>query len=229
VFSGENILPGLTGLVASRLASHFNIPALVVSFAGDTAKASLRSSREYNLSFLLDQCSDLFLRYGGHDFAAGFSLSRNNWEIFLERLKGLCRNMELKPEGAEHYAVDAEIPLSYLSKFEENPGKHKKDLYVLRLVDDFEPAGEGCPPLLFLSRGLLICDIQLVGKEARHVKMTLDTGKLKWPGLYWNAAGKITADFDIGSKVDIVYNLGRNWFNGSETPQMIIRDVKRNE
>jgi single-stranded-DNA-specific exonuclease len=229
VFAAENILPGLTGLVASRLASHFNVPALVVSFVDDTAKASLRSVRDYNLHFLLEYCADLFLRYGGHDFAAGFTLERSNWELFLERLRSIAANMELKPEGAERLEIVAEIPLSYLSRFDEDTKKNKKDLYVLRLLDDFEPSGEESKPLLFMSRGLVISDIQLLGKEVQHVKLTLDTGNLKWPGLYWNAAEKVKVDFDTGDKVDIVYNLGRNWFNGNETPQMIIRDLKRSK
>jgi single-stranded-DNA-specific exonuclease len=229
VFAAENILPGLTGLVASRLVSHFNVPALVVSFVDGIAKASLRSVRGYNLQFFLDQCADLFLRYGGHDFAAGFSMDRNNWNLFLERLRLTAANMELKPESAERLEIDAEIPLSYLSRFEEDPKKNKKDLYVLRLVDNFEPAGEENEPLLFMSRGLLISDIQLMGKEVQHVKLTLDAGNLKWPGLYWNAADKVKVDFDMGGRVDVVYNLGRDWFNGNETPQMIIRDLRRSE
>jgi single-stranded-DNA-specific exonuclease len=234
VFAGENILPGLTGLIASRLASRFNVPSLVVSFIDDTAKGSFRSVRDYDLGFLLEQCADLFIRYGGHDFAAGFSMERKNWDAFLERLRMICGNMELKPTGGETLEIDAEIPLSYLSKFDEGPKQgDKKDLYVLKLADRFEPTGEQNRTLLFLSKGLVVSDIQLMGKDQlRHVKLTLDTGKypprdLRWVGVYWNASDKIRVDFDSGDTVDIVYNLNRNWFNGNETPQMIIRDLKR--
>jgi single-stranded-DNA-specific exonuclease len=232
VFAAENILPGLTGLIASRLASRFNVPALVVSFADDIAKGSFRSVRDYDLGFLLGQCSDLFIRYGGHDFAAGFSMERKNWDAFLERLRTICLNMELKPEGGEVMEIDAEIPLSYLSKFEEGKPGGKQDLYVLKLADRFEPTGEQNRSLLFLSKGLTVSDIQLMGNELKHVKLTLDTGKypprdLRWVGVYWNASSKIRIDFDSGDTVDVVYNLNRNWFNGNETPQMIIRDLKR--
>jgi single-stranded-DNA-specific exonuclease len=228
VFAGENILPGLTGLIASRLASRFNVPSVVVSFTGDTAKGSLRSAREYNLSFLLEQCADLFLRYGGHDFAAGFTVEMKNWEALVERLKRIGASMELKSEEDERYEIDAEIPLSYLSRLEEDPKiRGKKDLYILQLSDRFEPYGEKNRPLLFLSRGLKVADISLMGKEElRHVKLTLDTGKLKWPGVYWNAAEKIKVDFDKGDVVDLVYRVNRNWFNGSEIPQMMISDLR---
>ncbi|MDR2048667.1 MAG: single-stranded-DNA-specific exonuclease RecJ [Treponema sp.] len=234
VFAAENILPGLTGLIASRLASRFNVPALVASFIDDGAKGSFRSVRNYDLGFLLEQCADLFVRYGGHDFAAGFSMERKNWDTFLERLRVISGNMELKPAGGETLEIDAEIPLPYLSKFDEAPKQgDKKDLYVLKLADCFEPTGEQNRSLLFLSKGLVVSDIQLMGKDQlKHVKLTLDTGKypprdLRWVGVYWNASDKIPSDFDSGDTVDIVYNLNRNWFNGNETPQMIIRDLKR--
>ncbi|MDR1507523.1 MAG: single-stranded-DNA-specific exonuclease RecJ [Treponema sp.] len=234
IFAGENILPGLTGLIASRLVSRFNVPSMVVSFTDDTAKGSFRSARDYDLGFLLSQCADLFLRYGGHDFVAGFSLERKNWNPLLERLGIICRNMELKQENDRVYEIDAEIPLSYLSKFEEPAkGSGKKDLYVLRLAEDFEPVGEQNRAPLFLSRKLKISNIQLMGKDGlKHVKLTLDTGKnpprdLRWVGLYWNAADKVRTEFDTGDTVDVVYTLSRNWFNGNDTPQMKIRDLKR--
>jgi single-stranded-DNA-specific exonuclease len=70
----------------------------------------------------------------------------------------------------------------------------------------------------------------LIGKpEAKHVKLTLDTGKNKWPALYWQAAEKVKRDFDMGDTVDLVFNLNRNWFNGQETPQMIVTDLRRSQ
>ena len=89
--------------------------------------------------------------------------------------------------------------------------------------------------MLFRSNGLVISDMQLMGRdEAKHVKLTLDTGKnqprdFRWTGLYWNAADKIKVEFDMNDTVDIIYNLGRDWFTGNEKPQMIIRDLKRHE
>ncbi|MDR0448177.1 MAG: single-stranded-DNA-specific exonuclease RecJ [Treponema sp.] len=228
VYSGENILPGLTGLVASRLVDHFNVPALAASIIDDTIKGSFRSVREYNLSFLLEQCGELFIRYGGHDFAAGFTMERKNWNTLLERLKTIAANMDIKAFKEEALEIDAEIPLSCLSRLEEDPRIiGKKDLYILQLADLFEPYGEKNRPLLFLSRGFKIADITLMGKEKlKHVKLTLDTGNLKWPGIYWNAASRVKVDFDKGDTVDLLYTVTRNWFNGVLSPQLIIKDLR---
>ncbi|MDR2210352.1 MAG: single-stranded-DNA-specific exonuclease RecJ [Spirochaetaceae bacterium] len=229
VFAGEDILPGLTGLIAGRMASRFKVPSLVISIAGDTAKGSIRSAREYNLSFLREQCADLFIHHGGHDFAAGFSIERGNIDGFFQRLRTISGNMELKLEEEERYVIDAEIPLSYLSMVTGDPKvQEKKDLFIIKLADRFEPYGEKNKPLLFLSRGLKITDITLMGREdLRHAKLTLDTGKLKWPAIYWNSSSKVRVEFDLGDVVDVIYRVNRNWFNGSETPQMIIEDLQR--
>ena len=228
VYAGENILPGLMGLIASRLSDRYKIPSLAASFNGGRIKGSLRSARDYDLSFLLEQCADLFLRYGGHDYAAGFDMEISNWDALQQRIKTIAANMELKTATEETLEIDAEIPLVYLSKEEDDPKvRGKKNLYLLQLLDRFEPYGEKNRPLCFLSRGLKIFDIMLMGKDAlKHVKLTLDTGKYKWPAIYWNASEKVKVEFDKGDTVDIVYTVNRNWFNGSVTPQMIVKDLR---
>ncbi|MEJ5189794.1 MAG: single-stranded-DNA-specific exonuclease RecJ, partial [Breznakiellaceae bacterium] len=90
--------------------------------------------------------------------------------------------------------------------------------------------GEANDHLFFLARGLPIIDILLMGKNgAPHVKLTVDAGAYKWPAVYWQAAEKVKTEFDLHDRVDLVFRLQRNWFNGTETPQLIITDLKRSE
>ena len=63
--------------------------------------------------------------------------------------------------------------------------------------------------------------------EAKHVKLTLDAGKHKWPAVYWQAAEKVKREFDLGDQVDLVFRINRNWFKGNETPQLLVSDLKR--
>jgi single-stranded-DNA-specific exonuclease len=221
--AGEGIFRGVTGIMASRLVNRFKVPALVVSFGEETATGSLRSARDYDLRPLLEGCANLFLDWGGHDFAAGFSMVKSNWEPFLERLRYITENIELGEEADEETVmVDAEFTAPRTPQFLTT------DLF--ELVDRFEPYGEENGALIFLARGLKISDITLMGKpEAKHVKLTLDTGKVKWPAIYWQAVDKVGRDFDKNDLVDLVFTLSRNWFNGTETPQLIITDLKRTD
>jgi single-stranded-DNA-specific exonuclease len=221
IAAGDIIPRGHTGLMANRLVNRFKIPALVLSLGEDTAVASLRSTRGYDLQAFLAQCSDLFIDRGGHTFAAGFSMARTNWEPFLERLSYIIENIELGEETDEEtVTVDAEFTADRTAQFLTTG--------LFELVDRFEPYGEANSPLSFLARGLKVTDISLMGKpEAKHVKLILDTGKVKWPAIYWQAVDKVKRDFDKNDTVDLVFTLNRNWFNGSETPQLIVTDLKR--
>ena len=80
--------------------------------------------------------------------------------------------------------MDAEIPLSYL------------DPKLQEVVDRFEPFGEGNPPLSFLTRGLRVAHCELIGRrEACHLKLLFEAGKVKWPAVYWNAAQRFPGEF----------------------------------
>ena len=218
--AGEEIFRGITGIMASRLLERFKTTAIVVSFGDGVYVGSARSPRGVDLHPLLEQCADLFINWGGHDYAAGFSLEKAKWPLFLERLKTTVHVLAFTPGDHEEntLAIDAELPHSYLTP----------DL--LKLIDRFEPYGEANDPLYFMAKGLHVVDIALVGKvEAKHVKLTLDAGKHKWPALYWSAVDKVRSEFDVGDKVDLVFTITRNWFNGMETPQIIVSDLHRSE
>jgi single-stranded-DNA-specific exonuclease len=217
---GEDMIRGVTGLMATRLVKRFGVPALVVSFMGDSVSGSLRSVKGRGLRSLLEQCTDLFRDWGGHDHAAGFSMEKSNWEAFLERVKRAADNIEPPgEEDRETIQVDAYLPPNYL-----NPEE------IFKVVDRFAPYGEENAPLIFQAKALRVADLVLMGKpDLKHVKLTLDAGKHKWPAMYWQAAEKVKRDFDLEDRVDLVFTVNRNWFNGIETPQMIVTDLRRTD
>ena len=220
VFS-EKINKGVTGLMAQRASRNLNVPAIAISIGEKICTGSVRSARGYNICALLEQCSDLFIDSGGHMAAGGFSMVMENWDSFLERLKGVSQTIEFAEEkkDEESIQIDAELPHEYLSP------------EIIKLTDRFEPYGKENEPLVLMARKLTIKEINFIGKpESKHVKMTLDAGKYKWPALYWQSADRVTnREFGINDKVDIVFNLTRDYFRGNETPQMMIMDLKKSE
>jgi single-stranded-DNA-specific exonuclease len=219
---GENIIRGVTGIMANRLVNRFKVPAVVVSFCDGIATGSLRSTRGYDLCAILDSCVDLFIDKGGHNYAAGFSMdcsetenAKSNWQEFLSRLKTIASNIELKDDsGDDTVAIDAELPLSYL----------KPDI-IFKIVDRLEPYGEENKPLVFLSKNLPVEDISLMGTGKNHVKLTLDAGECKWPAIYWQAPDWVR-DINRRDHLDLAFQVNRNYFKGNEIPQMIITGLK---
>ncbi len=207
---------GITGIMASRLQGFFKAPAIVISESGDTAVGSIRCNREKVIEGFFSRHSGHFLTYGGHDFAAGFSLETGRLSAFLESFFSAVEEIELPAQGEESITIDAEIPISRLTPD------------IVRIVDLFEPYGEGNPPLSLLTRGVRIAGCELIGrKELSHLKLLFEAGKIKWPAVYWNAAARFPGDFAVGDTVDIVYRVGRNTYGGGENLQLTILDLKK--
>ncbi|MBQ6780007.1 MAG: single-stranded-DNA-specific exonuclease RecJ [Treponema sp.] len=214
----ERIHRGISGLVAGKLCAQFNIPALVGTIVEDTVIGSMRSCRGYDVTKFLNKMDGLFLNHGGHNSAAGFSLKKERLEEFIHTLELLAPTIELAADTSDSIDVDAELPPSYL----------KPD--VLNIVDKFEPYGEENRPLTFMSQSLKIADAQLMGRtERQHLKLTLDCGTHKWPALFWGEGERLGRDFVKGDSVDVLYELNRNLFNGVETPQMILKDIRKSK
>jgi single-stranded-DNA-specific exonuclease len=215
---GEDIHKGVTGLMAQRVARRFNVPSMAVSFNGDIYTGSLRSARGYNICALLEQCGGLFIDSGGHQAAGGFSMEKAKWDALLDRLKTAACSIEFIEDGEDAaISVDAELPPDYLSPD------------IFKLVDRFEPYGKENEPLTFMAKKLTLKEINFIGKpESKHLKMTVDSGRHKWPALYWQAAGRVlNKEVGAGDQVDLGFSLSRDYYKGNETPQMMITDLRR--
>ena len=210
---------GISGILAAQLVKVFEVPSIAITILEDgTAVGSVRSTRGFDVTPMLDSCGELFLNHGGHNYAAGFSLNKENLDALLQHFLEYTAVIELEDNQDSTLQTDAEIPHDYLTP------------NLLKTIDLFEPYGEGNPQLLFFSRKLKIVGADIIGKgEKKHLKLVLAGGKHKWPALFWNEAERLGRDFALGDTIDVVYRLERNLFNGMETAQMIIQEVERSK
>ena len=210
---------GISGILAAQLVKVFEVPSIAITILEDgTAVGSVRSTRGFDVTPMLDSCGELFLNHGGHNYAAGFSLNKENLDALLQHFLEYTAVIELEDNQDTTLQTDAEIPHDYLTP------------NLLKTIDLFEPYGEGNPQLLFFSRKLKIVSADIIGKgEKKHLKLVLAGGKHKWPALFWNAAERLGRDFSLGDSIDVVYHLERNLFNGMETAQMIVQEVERSK
>ncbi len=207
---------GITGIIASRLVQSFGVPSAVIAHLDSHLVGSVRSTRGINVKNLLEQFSDLLLDFGGHDLAAGFSMVPENLPQFMLRFKEAVSGMKQQEVVEEFIDVDAELPASYM----------KPEL--CDLVERFEPYGEKSPPLVFLARKMVLSEISLIGKpDPEHLRLLIDSGSFKWPAVFWRSADRVGNDFDQGDTVDILFRMGRNYYQNKEQPQLTILDVRR--
>ncbi len=215
----KRINRGVTGIVANRIAQTLKVPAMVITYTSETeAAGSIRSARGYDVCSLLNANGDLFIHHGGHDFAGGFGIEASKIPELLKRLALFAPAIEFPEAADKPIAIDAELPEQYLTQ----------DL--LKVVDRFEPYGPENPQLTFLSRNLPLMQADVIGKvEKVHLKLTFNCGRNKWPALWWNSSEHLKRDFDVRDRLDVVYQITRNTFNGIETPQMEVTTAEKSK
>lgn len=212
----RSIHRGVTGIIASRLVQMFGVPSAVIASLDSHLVGSVRSVKGVNVKNFLGRFSDIFLDYGGHDMAAGFSLKHDQRELLFERMKQEIPSLQASDAEEQTLKIDAEIPPAYMKPS------------LIDLVERFEPFGEKSPPLVFLLKGARIAEINPIGKpDPVHLRMLIESGEHKWPAVFWRAADRVGEDFSLGDQVDLAFRLGRNYFQNREQMQLTILDLRR--
>jgi single-stranded-DNA-specific exonuclease len=210
--------PGVIGIVASRLVERFHRPTILIALNGTTGKGSGRSPKLFHLYEGLKPCADLLDGYGGHRQAAGLSIQAHQVEAFIDRFEEVAQ-ARLHPEDLiPTIDVDAEVDLALL------------DAQTIAEVRQLEPYGQGNPEPVFLARNVVVRSVRTVGKNAvpgktGHLKLVLCSSR---GGRPFDAIGFGMASFPVsqGTRLDILYTPATNVWNGQESVQLRLRDLK---
>jgi len=200
---------GIVGLVASRLAEDRGRPAVVGAELGDIIRASCRSDGTLDLAAALEQCSDLFSRFGGHAGAAGFELAAARWDEFAERFTALAATAAPRDPRLA-LAVDIAMPALDV------------DYALHRDLARLEPCGPGNPEPLIAIVGLTATRVRAA--TGGHTQLTL---KRRLDVLDGIAFGRpdIAEVVREGDRLDVVARVTSRRFGGFESLQLDIRDV----
>ncbi len=213
VLGEESWHPGVIGIVASRIAERFGKPTLLVCFDGETGKGSGRSVKGLNLAEALAACGDLLLRYGGHEMAAGLTVTRELFPAFKKRINEVARQM--LPGGEILSEIEADCELYP----EEITLKQAGELSLL------EPFGTANPVPVFEVRDLTLREIIPLGSEQRHSKLTLEKDGRRFSAVCFGSSPD-RLGYLPGDRLDILCNLSVNEFLGSRSVQLQVRQSR---
>lgn len=212
VLADESWHQGVVGIVASRIAEEYACPAFLICLDGDHGKASSRSHGGFNLFASLTALSPLLESYGGHELAAGFTISRENIPEFRRQICALA---------ADYYRDD--VPRTTL----EIDCAVSPELLTISNIDSLrilEPCGNGCPKPVLAMHNLTIERISMVG-GGRHMRLRLRFGRHAFNAIYFSATPQ-TASIAAGDVVDVAFNPQINEYRGERTVQMNILDIR---
>ncbi len=205
---------GLTGLVAGRLSRDYSRPVFVLTDNNDQIVGSGRSIEGFNITDALQSNEDLLIKYGGHPQACGFTIDPSNLEEFKTKIQDIA-NQKLKNQKFQK-TLDIEMQVNF-----EDINWDLADV-----VDKFSPFGKDNEEPLFVSKAVSISALRKVGKDQTHLKMEFTKADKKIAAI---AFGMADRDLSVGDKVDIVYNLSINQWNGNREIQLMIKDIKQYE
>lgn len=207
---------GLVGLVAARMVEELGRPVLLLERGEETSRGSARSVPGFSIIDALTACDDLFVRYGGHTAAAGFTIANDNIPVFEARL--LEYAAEHLPDDLLMPAIeiDAEVPLGQLS------------WELLAQIAVLEPFGQANPQPLLMSHRVRVAGAWARGAEGQHLKLRIDDGR---GGPSFDAIafrlGHLAGYFAKYPWIDIAYVLEAHEWNGNRTLQLNIKDLRR--
>lgn len=223
IFLGnEGWSAGIVGLIAGKLSERYERPSFVYGKVGKLFKGSCRGAGDFNVVEAMKKCAEddpkIFKAFGGHAQAGGFSVFEDKIMSFKNSLLRLAENFEKKSNDIK-LKIDAEV----------SPSDINWELANGLLM--FEPYGQANERPIFLTKGMTATGVRLIGNDEKHLKMKLksefDGGKIG----FFDAVGFGMADFyniiSAGGKVDVVFNLDVNEWNGRKELQLKLKDIRK--
>lgn len=221
IIYNRNWHKGVIGIVASRLAETYYRPTLVFTKGkNELLVASGRSVRGFNLYKALEASSEYIDQFGGHMYAAGLTIKKENFLPFKEKFESVVKNTIRESQRIPTIEIDEEILLDIID--------HK----FFRLVRYFEPFGPENMHPVFLARNVSYAGSHLImGKDKNHMKFTLfqkDMRKIFEAVIFNISSSKMISQLQQ-SVFDIVFSLEENYWQDKIFYRLKIRDIKFHE
>lgn len=213
VIPHENWHHGIVGIVSSKITEKFYKPSILFAIDGEDAKGSGRSVTGFNLFGVLENCSDLLEKFGGHELAAGLTIKSQNIEAFRKKVNDCAESGFTETSKTPTIMLDASIKVPYIT------------MGTVYDINKLQPFGVDNPTPVFAVRNIKIHKISVMS-EGRHLRMTL----LK-DGKYVDSVGFGMGEYyqylEEGDFIDVAFALDINDYKGFQNVQMIIKDIKK--
>lgn len=217
VVASEGWHPGVIGIVASRVVDKYFRPTIILTDDNGVYKGSARSIPGFHLYDGLSSLSDLLLSFGGHKYAAGVKIAKENLDEFRKKFNELVKANVKKEDFIPEINIDAEID--------------SKDITdeIMQYLEKLEPYGQGNKePVFYMKKVSKYQYETFVGKEQNHLKCVFEKKGILFDAIGFNMKEykSIVAEND---EFDILFSLVHNTWKNTKTIQLNIKDIKKSE
>ncbi|TYO99564.1 exonuclease RecJ [Geothermobacter ehrlichii] len=210
VLADDSWHQGVIGIVASRLVERYGRPTLLIALDGDLGKGSGRSIRGFHLYQGLQQCADHLSGFGGHEYAAGFSLSRSAVGELAAAFERTARQLLAADDLRPVLLHDGVVQLDEIDP---------------ELVDELErlaPFGMGNPEPVFVAEQVELHRIETVG-DGRHLRCLVRQAGTSLPAIAFNMGPQAES---LRGFHDILFTPAFNRWNGRVSLQLRLKDLR---
>ena len=203
---------GVLGIVASNIVEKYQKPVFIMNEKEGVLKGSARSIFDFNIYIAMNKISDLFLAFGGHTLAAGFSFEKSNFEKIEEFLDKEFEEFKQNNDLKANKNIDIVTSLEDIS------------YQFLNSLDALKPYGMDFEKPTVLIENAMVLNKAYFGSEKQYLRLTIadEVGNLDC------ITFKDSVTFDKVEKndiIDLLCNIDKNNFNGRTKLQAHIIDI----
>lgn len=203
---------GVVGIVASRLIEKYYKPTIVLTQSGDIITGSARSVTGFNLYEALHACRAHLLGYGGHFAAAGMTMSVDALEGFKIAFEAAVAERITTAQLTPEISINANLPLDDIN------------LQFFQIISQMEPFGPDNMRPVFIAKGVYDTGYSKLVKDL-HISFNVTQGKTNVRGIGYNMSEHLKI-VKSGKPFDIVFQLQLNEYQGNQSVQMQVMDLK---
>ncbi len=211
---------GIVGIVASRLVEAYYKPTVVLTKSNGFVTGSARSITGFDLYEAIESCADLLENFGGHVYAAGLTLKEENVDEFARRIDAFIAGKITAEMLVPVVDIDAALDFAQITpKF-------------FRILKQFQPFGPGNNNPVFVTENVYDAGGgRKVGAGGMHLKLDLIQESQPYhqiPAIAFNMADYYDY-IKSGNPLDVCYSIVENYYRGSSTIQLRVRDLRERE
>jgi len=207
VEAGEDWHQGVVGITASRVVDRYGLPAFIMGRVGEVCKGSARAPENVNLYKAMHKCADVFVKFGGHARAAGFTVA---WDRVDEMRQRLSEAVEEIRQGPAPVHADLELEL------------RQANLDLARQLRLLEPLGEANRTPVFLARRVRLEQVKLMGTTQEHLRCRLVQNQCQRKAVAFRMGTEREQILEKQLYYDVLYELEEEVWEGQSMPSLRI-------
>lgn len=215
---------GVVGLVAGKLKEKYGKPVFAIAINGAEITGSGRSVEGFHITKALTSMNELFIKFGGHPMAAGFSfVDTEALETFKSQVLEVYAEQTAGIPIVPTLHIDAEVALDDI------------DWKLYELLTQFEPFGKDNEQPQYAAKHITITSVKAMGSDGRHITiMGKQNGGNVHKFVGWNMCSSASDPnwctlLSVGDIIDVVFDIGVNEWNGNKTLQLTVKDIKKSQ